>query len=163
MASGDSLVVWSAHGNMPATANYATFDTRNNHLVIDFDGTTAETAFFPGVMPRHYSSGGITASLAYSMTSASSGAVVWEVSIERLQSGTDTLDTNSFGTAVAGTATISVTAGVMLYKTLAMSTSQIDAVAAGEAFRVKVRRTPSDAGDTASGDAEFSRLELYEN
>ena len=61
MASGDSLLVWIANSGDPPATNFASLDTRNGILVLDFDDTTAETMQFGGVLPRHYAGGGITA------------------------------------------------------------------------------------------------------
>lgn len=162
MASGDSLQIWTVQSNQPTTALFATLDARNSHLVLDFDGTTAEAAVFSGVMPQHYSSGEITARYHFMMTTATSGNIVLEGSFERHQVVTDDLDTDSFGTAVAATAATTAAAGVVYATALTFTTAQLDAVARGDSFRFKVRRLPSDAGDTATGDLELLRVELRE-
>lgn len=60
MASGDTLAVFIPQANEPPSSNYATFDTRNGILVLDFDGTTSESAVFRGILPGNYAGGGLT-------------------------------------------------------------------------------------------------------
>ena len=59
MASGDSLVIFTPLSNEPPSSNFATFDTRNAHPVLDFDDTTEEKVVFTGIMPRNYAGGGV--------------------------------------------------------------------------------------------------------
>ena len=59
MASGDTLATFFPEDNEPPASAYATFDTRNAHPVLDFDGSTAdEEAVFTGVLPRNYATAG---------------------------------------------------------------------------------------------------------
>ena len=74
MASGDTLLIFTPQANEPPSSNYATMDTRNSHLVLDFDGASNEDAVFSGVMPQHYDGGGVSVYIHYAMSSATSGA-----------------------------------------------------------------------------------------
>jgi hypothetical protein len=55
MSSGDTLLQFHPYNNEPPSANYMTLDTRNQHVCLDADATTNESAVFSAVMPQHYS------------------------------------------------------------------------------------------------------------
>ena len=73
MATGDTLAVFTPKSNVPPTSNGATLDQRNNHLVLDFDDTTDESAVFESFLPEHYDGGGLTVTLVWMATSATTG------------------------------------------------------------------------------------------
>lgn len=163
MASGDSLVVFTPLANEPPASAFATLDTRNSHPVLDFDAATDESAVFTGVLPRHYGGGGITISLRWAASSATTGDVVWNTQIERLEDeGTD-MDADSFAAANAATATTAGTSGASQYTDIAhTSGAQMDSLAAGETFRLKVTRDANNGSDTMTGDAELVAVEIRE-
>lgn len=158
MASGDTLCVFTALSNEPPTTNYATFDLRNNHPVLDFDTTTQETAVFTGVLPQHYDGGGITAIAHAAATSATTGTIGFGFSIERIGAVLD-IDADSFDTeSLATPVTVSGTSGIPV--AISVAIANLDSLAVGEPFRLRVRRDV--ANDTASGDAELMTVELRE-
>lgn len=75
MATTDSLVIFRPYDNEPPASNYATLDTRNGYLVLDFDDTTDESAIFRGFMPRNYAGGGLTVTVGWMAISATSGTI----------------------------------------------------------------------------------------
>lgn len=162
MASGNTLCTFFPTDNEPPSSNYATFDARNGHPTLDFDDTTQEAAIFTSVVPRHYAAGGITVYIHATMTSATSGTLGWDVSFERVSDATTDIDSDSFATAQTVTAaTVPGTSGVLLVLNVAVSNgANMDSIAVGEAFRVRVRRDV--ANDTATGDAELLAVELKE-
>lgn len=162
MASGDTLLTFTPLANQPPASTYATFDTRNGHVVLDFDASADEVAVFGDVLPRHYAGGGVTVTLVWMATTATSGNVVWSVAIERDDTATD-LDTDSFATANTATAAAPATSGAPAYTTIAFTNgAQMDSLAVGEAFRLKVQRTGSSGSDTMTGDAELLGVEIKE-
>lgn len=163
MASGDTLVLLTALHNEPPATAYATFDTRNGHPVLDFDAAADEDAIFTSVLPRHYAGGGLTVSLRWAATSATSGNCKWNVQIERLEDeGTD-MDADSFAAAQTVTAAAPATSGAVQYSDVTFTAgAQMDSLAAGEMFRLKVTRDANDAGDTMTGDAELVSVEIRE-
>jgi len=164
MASGDTLVVFTARDNQPPSAAFATFDTRNGHLVLDFDPTTDEDSIFEGLLPRNYGSGGITLLLVWAATSATSGSCRWQASFERLEDeGTD-IDADSFDTAQSAGGTAPAATGALQYTTIAFTNGQIDGLLVGEAFRLKVGRDANGTTgtDDMTGDAELLRAEVKE-
>lgn len=162
MATGQTLCVFRAGDNEPPASNYATVDTRNGHLVLDFDDTTQEAALFTGVLPRNYASGGITVYLHWAATSATTGTVGWDVAFERIGAGSQDLDADGFATAQTVTAAaVDGTSGNVKITNVAVTDgANIDSIAVGEAFRLRVRRDV--ANDTAVGDAELLAVELKE-
>jgi hypothetical protein len=159
MASGNTLFTFFPADNEPPSSNYATFDTRNGHPVLDFDDTTGEDAIFTGLLPRSYAGGGITVYVHAMATSATSGTMGWTVAFERMSDATTDLDSPSFASAQTITAaTVPGTSGVVLVLNVAVSNgANMDSIAVGEAFRLKVTRDV--ANDTATGDIELLAVE----
>jgi len=163
MASGDTLAIFSPRSNEPPTSNYATLDTRNTQMVLDFDTTTQETAIWSGVMPYNYAGGNLTVYVHSSMTSATSGTVGWDVTFERIGSGSQDTDSDGFATAQTITAaTVPATSGNVFIQsvTATAGSTGTDSIAAGEKFRLRLRRDV--ANDTAAGDAEVHAVVVRE-
>ena len=163
MASGNTLVVFTPQQNEPPATDYATLDGRNGHLVLDFDDTTAEAAIFKAVLPRHYAGGGITVYVHWAATSATTGTGGWDVAFERIGSAQQDIDSDGFATAQTVTAaTVPGTSGHVAITNVAVTDgANMDSIAAGEAFRLRVRRDV--ANDTAAGDLELLAVELKES
>jgi hypothetical protein len=165
MASGDTLLVFTPLHNEPPSSAFATLDLRNGHPVLDFDGSADEEAVFSGVLPRHYDGGGLSVVLHVAFSSATSGSSRWQAAVERIDAGGLDVDADSFaafqssGTSAPGasgqvaTCTIDLTDG-----------AQIDGLAAGEAFRLKLRRDADGTSgtDDITTDAELVMVEMKE-
>lgn len=162
MASGDTLLVFTPQQAEFPAANYATFDTRNNHLVLDYDATTGETAYFRGVLPRHYAGGGITVYVHAALTSATTGTLGWLIAFERVSDSQQDIDSDGFAADQTITAaTVPGTSGHVSILNVAVSNgANMDSIAVGEGFRLRVTRDV--ANDTATGDAELWAVELKE-
>ena|SRR3990167_384831 len=162
MASGDSLILFHPYNNEPPAANYATLDTRNGHVVLDFDPTTNESAVFSAIMPRNYAGGGITVYIHYAMTSAEADTVDWDVAFERIGDGLLDIDGDSFAAvnSVDNTTVPGTTGLVDIVSVTFTDGADMDSVAVGEAFRLQIIR---DAiSDDAGGDAELVIVEIKE-
>jgi hypothetical protein len=164
MASGDTLLMLGPLNASFPSSNPATPDLRNLHAVLDFDTSTQETAYFDNlVMPRHYAGGGITVYVHYAASSATTGTIGWDVTFERISDSQQDIDSDGFATAQTITAaTVPGTSGHVDIVNVAITAGAngTDSVAAGEAFRVRLRRDV--ANDTAAGDAEFFAMEFKE-
>lgn len=162
MASGDTLITFVPQSNEPPTANFATLDTRNNHPILDFDDTTNEDAIYSGVMPQHYSGGGLTVFLHYAMTSATSGDVDLDASFERIGDQQQDIDSDGFaGAQSVDNTTVPGTSGLVDIVSIAFTNgAQIDSIIVGDGFRIKVIRDA--ASDTATGDLELLFVEIRE-
>jgi len=162
MASGDTLMVWTAPMPEKPTSNFSTPDKRNLQWVEDFDAATEETLYVRGVLPRNYAGGGITVRLGWMATSATSGVTRWGVSWERHDTATDR-DADSFATEGTVDATAGGTSGYTAYADVAFTHgANIDSVAVGEGFRLRVARKAAHANDTMTGDAELASIEIRE-
>lgn len=162
MASGDTLCIFFPQDNEPVASNYATLDLRNVHPVLDFDASTNESAVFTGLMPQHYDGGGVTVYIHYAMSSATSGDIDWDVAFERIGDQQQDIDSDSFAAvnSVDNTTVPGTSGNVDVVSVAFTDGADMDSVAAGETFRLKVTRDA--ASDTATGDAELVAVEIRE-
>ena len=162
MASGDTLAIFTPLHNEPVASNFVTFDTRNEHSVIDFDATTNESAVFKGIMPQHYGGGGVTVFLHYSMSSAETGDIDWDVAFERVSDSIQDIDSDGFFTvnSVDNTTVPGTSGHVDVVSVTFTDGADMDSVTAGDGFRIKITRDA--VADTAAGDAELWAVEIRE-
>jgi hypothetical protein len=162
MASGQTLCVLTPQSNQPPATAYATPDVRNSLLVLDYDADADESAVFVGILPRNYANGGLTVTLHIMHSSATSGTSRWEVAFERMNTDEDS---DSFASAQSASCTASGTSGIISTATVTFTDgAQMDSVAAGEPFRLKVTRDANGTTgtDSATGDAELVAVEVKE-
>ena len=166
MATGDTIQTISPLENSPPASIAATPDRRNTHPVLDFDAAADEEAVFNLIMPRNYAGGGITIYIHYSMSSAVANEVVWQTALERVGDGSQDVDADGFEAfQTSGAITVPGTSGnVDITTTTHTDGTQMDSVAVGEKFRLKIRRDADDtsATDDATGDAELHGIEIKE-
>ena len=159
MATTNILGVFEPQTAHFPSSNFGTFDTRNNHPVIDLDDTTQETIYFKGRMPANYSGGGITVEIHYAMTSATTGGVVFEAAFERVSDSIQDIDSDGFAAANATSAiTVPGTSGHVDITTITFTDgADMDSVTAGDGYRLSIARDAdsTNATDDATGDAEI--------
>ena len=163
MAAGDLLIDFPPQSSEPPSTGAATPDARNGHPVLDFDASADEATLFTAVMPWHYAGGGVTvyAVVSFSSDTTATHAGQLEISFERIGDGEQDLDADGFATAKDLALTVPATSGLTEVESVAFSHgAEIDNVAAGEMFRVKVSCDTSDS--TFTGDLELLRLVLRE-
>ncbi len=161
-ASGDTLLIFRPQDNEPVASDFATLDTRNLHPVLDFDAATNKSAVFSATMPRSYAGGGLTVYIHYALTSATTGNTDWDVAFERIGDQQQDIDSDGFA-AVNSTdnTTVPGTSGNVDIITVTFTNgADMDSIAVGEGFRLKVTRDA--ASDTATGDAELRFVEIKE-
>ncbi len=127
-----------------------------------YDASAHEWADWQSLQLKPYSGGALSADIAFTMASATSGGVTWSVQLECIASGASAdYDTASFDTfnSTSG-ATVPSTAGYLKVVTVPLTNN--DSCASGDSFRPRLNRLPADSGDTASGDAEFRWMRIYE-
>lgn len=165
MASGDTLAVFTPLHNEPPSASYATLDTRNGHPVLDFDGSADEEAVFTGVLPRNYGGGGLTARTFWAFTSATSGSLRVQAAIERIDASSLDIDADSFAAFQSAGGSAPGTSGQVIAVDVPFTNgAQMDSLAAGEAFRLKIRRDADGTSgtDDITTDAELLGVEIRE-
>ena len=168
MASGDTLAVFFANNNEPPDTNPATPDTRGGasnaqHLVLDFDAGTDESAEFGGFMPRHYGGGGITVTIGWMASTATSGNCILDLAFKSVSDDLDDLDTKAFDAANSVTDAPASASGEVKYSTITFTDGDdMDFVSAGEYFRMRLTRDADNASDTMAGDAELLFIEIRE-
>lgn len=163
MASSDTLLQFSPLHNEPPSSNAATFDSRNGHFCLDFDASTNEYAIFSAIMPQHYAgTTGVTVYIHYAMSSAVADTVDWDAEFERIGDQQLDVDGDSFAAANSvDNTTVPGTAGLVDVVSIAfLDGADMDSVAAGELFRLRISRDA--VNDDATGDAELYGIEIRE-
>jgi hypothetical protein len=156
--SSKTYAVFTPLDNQPPGTSFATIDTRNSIMVLDFaDSTADESAIFVGVIPEGANlASGLKVRIRWMATTAATGDVRWGAQFMNLN--TD-LDSDSFDTAIEGNTTTSGTSGTP--STTELTATNIDSLTAGDFFRLKIYRDQSDtANDTMIGDAELIAVEV---
>lgn len=161
MASGD--IVGIIGDIVPPTTLGASFDARVDASspvaalpVYDFDDTDAEYLDFYCRL-EGYASGGLTITVDWSATTATTGDVLWGAAIRRIADDAEDMDaahTFDYNNATADTAASA--SGERSRVTVTFTDgADMDSLATGEPFVLRLRRLPTDAADTMAGDAEL--------
>jgi hypothetical protein len=120
------------------------------HYVIAFDGATDEERVFSGALPLSYGSGGLTCELWVAAASATSGTARFQAAIERLVTESLDIDADDYASFQSVGVSVPATAGHVKKIAITFTNgAQMDSLAAGESFRLKVRR---DADGTSGTD-----------
>jgi hypothetical protein len=176
MASGDSLVQWFPRDAELPDADaaelgfklVASADEPDDHLMlVDFDpgGSPNEHCEFSAIMSRQYGGGGITVWFQWMSQTATTGDVRWEIAFKSFTDDVDNLDTKAYASAQGGYfPTDTFFAGRATIDSLAFTDgAQMDNIAAGEYFRMRLTRDAADSGDTMnSDDARLLRIDIRE-
>ena len=155
------------HGTLTATpvACAATIDLRNSKPVLDFDATSNELAVFSSVLPRNYGGGGITATIGWMASTATTADTSWKLRWKSVTDDADDLDVKNYAAPQVNAAVdVASASGEVDYFTITFSDgAQMDSVAAGELFYIMLERDAQDGtADDMAGDAEFVFMELQE-
>jgi hypothetical protein len=136
---------------------FAYLDSRNGHPVLTFDPATAWSALWTESMPSDYSGAGVTITLYWALSAGNTGNVMWTVALERIQDGVQDIGSDGFATAQAFAAAAAPgTNGFIAKTTLNISNgANMDSIAAGDLFRIKITRDAANASDTATGNAQL--------
>lgn len=165
MASGDCLDRFTPYQNEPPSSSFATLDTRNAHPVLNFDGTADEEAVFSSILDRKYAGGGLTVNLWVGAASATSGTMRWQVAIERIDASSLDIDADSFTSFQSNGVTAPGTSGQFLVCAVTFSNgAQMDSLAVGEPYRLKVRRDADGTSgtDDIASDCQLRAIEVRE-
>lgn len=157
-----SLAIFTPPGE-PPTSNYATFDTRNQHPVLDFDAATDESIMWTSIMPRSYGGGGVTVYLHITDTNDTNAAHAsyWDVCFERLTA--QDVDSDGFAAVQSNHVHPNGTSGIPVICTITFTDgAQMDSVTAGDLYRIKVTRDANNGSDDWANDAELLAVEIVE-
>jgi hypothetical protein len=163
MASGQTLMQWHPYSNEQPVTGGARMAFRNNHPVLKFLADADEDAIFSGILPQSYQGGGLRVIVHFSMTAGTGGGTVdLEASFERVGIEQQDIDSDGFA-AAQGVSDIAVpaTSGHVKSQQIGFQDgAQIDNIAVGEKFRLRIRRkgTTDDAPDPM----ELNLVELRE-
>jgi hypothetical protein len=158
-----ALILTPAANEQP-TSSFATLDTRNVHPILAFTQGGNLCTVFSDFLPASYGGNGLTNTIVWAAV-PTTGNVTWSVAYEALAAealapGSQDIDSDGFASAVSSSATaVPGTSGQLAYTDIATTSgAQMDSLAAGQAFRIKLCRTDNDAG----GDAQALRLVITE-
>jgi len=164
MASGDTLINFTAQEYQPPASNYAQYGFRNGHPHLAFDQTVQEATFFGNIMPRHYSGNGVDLVLHWIAASGVvTNKVAWDIAFERMSDGTTDLTADSFATAVSvAGVTVPGTSGIEGQSSVNIPSANMDGIVAGDTFRMRVRRDPT-VSPNAAGDIQLIAVEMRDH
>jgi hypothetical protein len=162
-SGGSQMEKFDANLAIFPSSNPAQATSRNGHPLLAFDDTTAESVIFIGSLSEDYDSGSdLLVRIDWVAATAIIGAVTWGVEVEaNAPAGTD-LDADSFDTQQTGNDTTSGTSGVIVRTTITLTNAEADAIAAGNAFRLRLQRLPADGSDDLVGDAQVRAVSLVQ-
>ena len=129
-----------------------------DRVVLSLPGTGTPTANSQALwLPSSYAGGTITATISVAMATATSGNVGLTLAFRAL----DGLITRAFATAQTATQSRGANADTITQSTITFSSSQIDAIVAGDPFQLQIGRD-NTVGTNASGAAYIVALKLVE-
>jgi len=172
MASGNYLCTWNAREQSGPATNYATQDILTGAAspaelipVTDFDGAGGtEYADFYGVLPAHYDGGGVTVTIV-SSSGQSTNAYVWQGAFRAIPDDAEDLDTTAH-TYDYNTVTVTSPSaiGEVSYDNITFTDgADMDSLAAGQAFILRIKRDSTHASDSMTLDASIHELILKES
>lgn len=153
-----TIAVFTAAESQPPETAFATLDTRNSIVVLDFDDTTTEATTFVGIIPEGAElTSGIIVAVIWAATSATSGSVRWKIEFANLL-GQD-LDELVFDSATEANSLPDPISGVPTH--VEITCIAIAELGAMYPFLVRISRVANDTtNDTMVGDAELIAVEL---
>ena len=171
MASGDTLIVAKAMQGMPPATLSAGLSTLTGGATPSeqiprwaFDDSTVEYMDFVLRMPRNYGGGGVTISFLTG-GAATSNAYVIGAAFRRVQDDAEDLDStaHSYDFNDSSGITTPSAVGEVGYDDVAFTNgADMDSVAAGELFILRVRRNTGSGSDTMTGDMYLYGFEIRE-
>lgn len=130
-----------------------------------YDASTSESRCWQiDSMPSDYTGGDITVIVKWNAASATSGNVVWGVSLLATTPNSDSgsWEAESFGTEDVSAADthLGTTAARVHAISCTLTGAELDAIAAGDVGILRIARKTADGGDTMAGDAQIISWEL---
>ena len=172
MASGNTLCSGNAmNGVPPATLSAAldklagTSTPAEDIPVVAFDSASTEYIDYYCHMPLHYAGGGVTLTFLVG-ANTTTGGVTWEAAFRRIEDDAEDMNTSAhtYDFNSLDVATLPSAVGEFNYEVLTFTHgADMDSVAAGEDFILRIRRKHDDSNDTAAADAWLLGWNLKES
>jgi len=170
MASGNTLLVFTARDGVPTATSGAVHailagaaSPAEGIPYLSFDSAADESADFVGVLPRHYAGGGLTLTLHWA-SGATTGATVWNAAFRRIADDAEDINTTAHSYDYnAVTATTATAAGEVDYAAITFTDgADMDSLAVGELFVLRIKRDADNGSDDMTGDAYLIAIEIKE-
>lgn len=158
--SANFLGSFDANDAIFPDSNPAVADSRNNHPILGFDDTTAESVAFNDTIPSSYAAEDINVDIDWVAKTATTGGVTWGVEVERNAPDGNDIDSDSFDTQQTGNSDTNAASGVITRTTITLTQAQADDVAANDSFRLRIQRVVGDGDDDMTGDAQIVKVSL---
>lgn len=126
--------------------------------ILSFDASADEGRMWQGMIPRGYGST-LTVQGQFYMASATSGNVVLNAQIACISNADASNTAKAF--ASSNTSTVAVPASAGTAKAFSITMTNADSVAAADRFMLAFYRDADNGSDTATGDMQLSRLDLF--
>lgn len=169
MASGNTLCIFTARDGVPSATLGATHGILAGGSTpaegvpyLAYDSAVDESADFVGVLPRHYGGGGLTMVL-YWASGVTTGATIWNAAFRRIADDAEDVDTSHTYDFNAVTATTASAVGEVDYAAITFTHgADMDSLAVGELFGLRINRDADNGADDMVGDAYLIAVEIRE-
>lgn len=163
-----SIQAWTAHdAAFQEVTGIATADAMGvskRHMILNFSGTSKNTAVFRGIVPREYDGSDLTVRISFSMASATSGKVRLDAAFEFVSGDSAAnidKDANSWAANRSVSQTVAGTVGQNAEAEIVFTQAQADGIAAGDVFNLRISRDPAHADDTITTKMQLDTVEVY--
>ena len=169
MASGDSVL--EIHAVMPPNTLAATFSTMlgaatptENFPIWVYGKDTSLYMDFHCRLAENYDGGGVTVQIIWSAVGVTTNEVRWAAAIRRVGDDIEDLDTTAHSYAYnVVDATAPGTIGEVSYDTIAFTSgADMDSLAAGEMFVLRIQRDADASEDNLDDDVQLHRISMIE-
>jgi hypothetical protein len=145
---------------LPSTS-FMTWDNTYGRLVLLAPESVDRYVDFTGVLD-HYGGGGLTVDIFWT-SNGTSGNVIWQAAVERFQEGTLVVTSDSFASYNSVTDAAQGVANVANKATITFTDgADMDSLADGEMFRIRVQREGTNASDTTNTDTRLFGIRVVE-
>jgi hypothetical protein len=157
----DTVLLLPADANLPSSSPAIPDLGSNTHRIL-FDDATDESVNWTNIKIKNYASGALTARVGYSMTSAITNDIIFNVEMWCVSDGdVADIDSESYDAINATTAiTVPGTAGNLGEFTITLTNT--DSITEDDVCAFRLTRDADNVTDDATGDAEVRYLEISE-
>jgi hypothetical protein len=116
-----------------------------------------------GVMPTSYAGGNVEFIWHWTSWTATTGNARWGVEFERLNAGGNRTDTQTWSSLLVSNIGVPTPLSSLKFSSFgSLTPANVNNIAAGESFRIRLTRVGSNAGDTLVGLAYLNAMILNE-